>query len=144
MLLEKLFEFCTNTFPRLCSVSNKPAQPVFENQLSRFSDQLSRFLDCSTFLLCQSALSASSFLKTSLAVFRPAQPVLTPVHPPAEPITESKNLLAETGLAGFRTNSTGSWSKRSNGHQLLGAPLYTPLLSLSLSSFTPAHPRILG
>jgi hypothetical protein len=84
-----------------------------------------------------------NLLKTSSTGFGLAQLVLASVHPPTQPATEPKNILVETGSAGFKTGSSSFLSEKSNDHQLLGAPLYTPLLPLS-SSFTSVHPRILG
>jgi hypothetical protein len=43
----------------------------------------------------------SWYSQTSSASFGPAQLVLTPVHPPAQPVTEPEFSLVETGSADF-------------------------------------------
>jgi hypothetical protein len=58
--------------------------------------------------------------------FGPVQPNLSPVQSPAESASEPKTPLVESGSTGFRTGSTVFQSDFPNGHQLLGAPLYTP------------------
>jgi hypothetical protein len=47
----------------------------------------------------------SWYSKTSSTGFGPAQPVLTPVHPPAQPVTKLEFGLLEAGSAGFKTGS---------------------------------------
>jgi hypothetical protein len=118
--------------------------PYFDGEdYCMWSDKMRHHLTssgfCTVHFFCQSVVSAK---KLCAAFWKPAHPVLTPVHLPPEPVTKLRNTVAETGSVGFRTGSTSFWSEESNGHQLLGVPLYTPLHSLS--SFTPAHPQILG
>jgi hypothetical protein len=111
----------------------KPAQPVL--------DQPIQFLKTSSAGFFLGPLFYPANEKVGFSFWKPAQPVLAPVHPPTQPTTKPKNRLAETGSAGFRIGSTGSQSEKSNGYHLLGI-LYIPVCPLS--SFTLAHPRILG
>jgi hypothetical protein len=91
---------------------------------------------------CVSKAVRNLFEKPVQPVLGPAQPVLKPVHLPTEPVPEPRNTLVETGSTSFRTGSTNFHTEKPNGHQLLGAYLYTPC-TLSLHLLLP-HPRILG
>jgi hypothetical protein len=102
-------------------------------------NRLNRFLHCSPchFLLCQStSLSCQKSCvqtveKLAQPVFGPVQLILEPVHSSAEPAAEPRTTLVETGSTDFQSGFP-------NGHQLLGASLYTPH-TLSLHSLLPIH-----
>jgi hypothetical protein len=67
----------------------------------------------------------SWYSKTSSAGFGPAQPVLTPVHPPPQPVTEPEFNMVETGSAGFKTGSTSFCTKKSKMASFGAPPIYT-------------------
>jgi hypothetical protein len=79
MLLEKLLLFPTQTSPRFCLVFQKPAQPVFKNQLNQFLKTSSSSLKTGSTgfctihffpasLLCQPK-AVRSFLKNRFNLF---------------------------------------------------------------------------
>jgi hypothetical protein len=120
----------------------KPAHPVWKPAQPVFCTVHSAFL-CSASLPCQKT-SAQTVAELAQPVFGPAQPVLEMVHSPVEPVHEPRTTLVETGSTGFRTGSTDFQLEFPNGHQLLGAPLYTPCThSLSLHLLLP-NSRFLG
>jgi hypothetical protein len=108
------------------------------NQLSQFLKTSSTGFGPAQLVLALVHLSTQLATKSCSSFGKPVQPVLAPVHPPTQPATEPKNSLVETSSAGFKTGSASFRAKKSNSHQLLGAPLYTPF-PLSLHSLLPIH-----